>query len=165
MMGNNMKQNLLYAFNNKNYENFLKVFSEYQENDLDIIIMYIKVLIYYKDYNKALNYLNNNENFFIDNNLVLLLAELYFECKCIDKAIDLFKNIKIKDGYSLYLLGKVYLYKGDIELANEYLISASNITLDENLLSCINKELIKIKNYYKGSFIEIDYNYFKSINP
>lgn len=157
-----MKQNLLYAFNNKDYEKFLKVFSEYQENDLDIIIMYIKVLIYYKDYNNALNYLNNNEKFFIDNNLVLLLAELYFECKCIDKAIDLFKNIKIKDGYSLYLLGKVYLYKGDIKRANEYLISASNITLDENLLSCINKELIKIKNYYKGSFIEIDYNYFKS---
>lgn len=159
---------------NGQYQEYLDLFSENMLDcfnmDFTTICRYAGSLIQLHRYKEGYEALNKLEGYCRKDEDKIELAFNYYYCGKCEDALRILSDVKLLSPRRFYLLAKIYLFKGEIYEAKQYIKYIFHYYPDSEYAKKCYYLMKAIKNNaFKGSFIEIGYDYFtksgKKIEP
>lgn len=126
-----------------------------------VIFKYAESLIQLHKFDEGYNLLNKLENHCRNDLDKIELAYDYFYCGKCEDALRVLSNVEVLLPKKIYLLAKIYLFKGEIYEAKQYIKYIFHYFPDSDYAKKCYYLMKNIKNNaFKGSFIETGYDYF-----
>lgn len=156
------------------YQEYLDLFSENIIDcfnmDFTTICRYAGSLIQLHKYEEGYQALKKLESYCRKDEDKIELAFNYYYCGKCEDALRILSDVKVVTPRRFYLLAKIYLFKGEIYEAKQYIKYIFHYFPDsEYSKKCYNLMKSIKNNAFRNSFIEMGYDYFtqsgKQIEP
>lgn len=147
------------------YQEYLDLFNENMVDSFKIgfivIFRYAESLVQLHRFEEGYKIFKKLENHCITNEDKIYLAYNYYYCGKCEDALRILNGVQVLEPMKFYLLAKIYLFKGEIYEAKQYIKYIFHYYPDSEYARKCYYLMKKIKNNaFKGSFIETGYEYF-----